>query len=73
LLLKLNEKYEIFSFENTPLHIDRTKFSGLDFISNSIGDHCLLRLCKSGVIIGGGGYGRTAAILAGIDYFRVKE
>lgn len=73
LFIKLNEKYKVFSFESTPLHVDRSKNLSLDFITNSIGDHCLLRLCRAGIAIGGGGYGRTAAILAGVDYYRINN
>jgi hypothetical protein len=69
---KLNKYYKTISFDNTPVHVDRSIFKQDDFISNSIGDHCLLRLCKSGLIISGGGYGRTAAILAGTNYHRIS-
>lgn len=70
LLSMLNKKYKAFSFENVPLHVDRSKILSSDFITNSIGDHCLLRQCSAGVVIGGGGYGRSAAILSGVNYFR---
>ena len=73
-----NSLYELLRYEwktiyldETPLHLERSSKDNDNFIDRTIGDHLLLRNCSAGVIICGGGYGRTAAILSGKPYFRI--
>lgn len=67
----LSVHHTVIFYDNIPLHVDRSSLTQKNFITNSIGDHCLLRLCNVGVIVGEGGYGQTAAILSGSPFFRL--
>ena len=71
LIEKLSINIKTLFYDNTPLHLDRSESINQNFISNALGDHCLLRLCNVGVIIGDGGYGQTAAVLSGAPYHRI--
>ena len=67
----LNDKWITIVLEETPLHLERSSHEHSNFVTRVLGDHLLLTECSVGVIICGGGYGRTAAIISQKPYFRV--
>ncbi len=71
LLELLQPHYNCVTLDEKPLHLERSTNNHNEFISRTLGDHLLLRMCSEGVIISGGGYGRTAAIISGTQFFRI--
>jgi hypothetical protein len=59
---------DVKTLDVEPVHFERSSKSHRSFGLRSVGDHCLLANCSAGLICGGGGYGRTAAIVGKIPF-----
>ncbi len=73
LIQNVQRKWPVYALDGAAVHLERSQGNHDDLVSQSIGDHTLLRLCSAGVLVGDGGYGRTASILAGTPCYQILK